>query len=363
MKRNYSIDIIKFFAMFFIVCVHVQPFSNMNVGDINGNVITNLIVTFGRFAVPFFFAISGYLLCERLTTAENPQVYFLKYIKRNVKLYTSWLLFYFIFDITMVVLRSYTQGQELITAMNTYFKEYSVWKILYFGTNTTSYPLWFLLALVWSVIVVALFYKRGKIKYLLSISLGLNLIGQFGQSYYGFIPLNVDTKDALFFGIFYTTLGFFISQNQKQINIRIKMSSKQLMMLFILFSFIQIMEMFLLVENVGVKGGNYYLSTIPLVIILMLIVLKSDIGIRNRAVLSIGRNAGGIFITHNFVITFIYSLVTILGMTFVFDTILWHLLFVPFVFVASHFYYMAIQIIKSRLKKIADNRITLSQTQ
>ena len=49
-QRNYSLDLLKFIASFFIVCIHFKVFGE--VGD--------FIVVLSRFAVPVFFMISGY---------------------------------------------------------------------------------------------------------------------------------------------------------------------------------------------------------------------------------------------------------------------------------------------------------------
>jgi len=61
MERNYAIDYFKFFAIFFIVCIHTTPFRGSELWGFDGNSINGIINTFARFGVPFFFVSSGFL--------------------------------------------------------------------------------------------------------------------------------------------------------------------------------------------------------------------------------------------------------------------------------------------------------------
>lgn len=154
MERNYSLDIAKFFAIFFVICVHVQPFSDYQsqVGFWPG--LSATIVTFSRFAVPLFFCISGYLFGQKVQEVQNQGKYFNKFVKKNLKMYFTWLFLYFMFDLSVILLKSYTENSSLYLNILKYSEEYSIWKVLYFGTNSTAYPLWFLPALVWSVSIL-----------------------------------------------------------------------------------------------------------------------------------------------------------------------------------------------------------------
>ena len=67
MKKNYkSFDIAKFVCCFLVVMIHVHPFES-----INKNMDFLLIDIFAGIAVPLFFALSGYLLFEKLEFKER----------------------------------------------------------------------------------------------------------------------------------------------------------------------------------------------------------------------------------------------------------------------------------------------------
>jgi surface polysaccharide O-acyltransferase-like enzyme len=87
MSRNYTIDLIKFFAMYFIVAIHTSPFKEIQIGVISGANINFVINTFARFAVPFFFIVSGYFFGAKNFKSNFTSNHFKKYIFNLLLLY------------------------------------------------------------------------------------------------------------------------------------------------------------------------------------------------------------------------------------------------------------------------------------
>lgn len=75
MERNYSIDFIKFFATVFVVCIHVNPSHDDFFLGNQENVLDVIVDTFARFAVPFFFIVSGYLFMNKIQKHPKPSAY------------------------------------------------------------------------------------------------------------------------------------------------------------------------------------------------------------------------------------------------------------------------------------------------
>ena len=85
--RNYNaLDAMKFVASLFVVGIHVHPF-----GDFSGKA-DYLFIVLARFAVPFFFVTSGFLLFKRLKSEENPNRYVKSYVMRILKMYLFWFI-------------------------------------------------------------------------------------------------------------------------------------------------------------------------------------------------------------------------------------------------------------------------------
>jgi surface polysaccharide O-acyltransferase-like enzyme len=95
LERNNSIDIIKFFAMMGIVCIHTAPFFNVDFKIINGIYIGTILNIVCRISVPLFFIAFGYFLYNKISTSCNEKKYLIKYIKRTISVLVNWILIYF----------------------------------------------------------------------------------------------------------------------------------------------------------------------------------------------------------------------------------------------------------------------------
>lgn len=134
---------------------------------------------------------------------------------KNIKLYLCWFVYYLIYDFIITILNIKIYGGNMMDSINSRISKYSLVDFLFYGTQTTSYHLWFLVALIWSTGILYAFFRINKLKLLLFFSFLMNILGQFGQGYYSIWPQHGDfrTRDALFFGLFYLSFGFFISMN------------------------------------------------------------------------------------------------------------------------------------------------------
>ncbi|NOU95117.1 acyltransferase family protein [Paenibacillus sp. LMG 31456] len=346
MERNYSIDFVKFFAIFFVVTIHTKPFSNTNILGTNDLYIDFTLNTFARFAVPFFFLIAGYLFGQKVKQSDKKFNYFKKYILKLIKLYIYWQLFYLLYDLLLKSLVSIVKGLNIKSELLNYISSLNYVKLLYYGEGTSGSHLWYLISLIWCVLVLFLFYKMNKINHLLILSLILYLIGLFGQSYSGIFNLSIQTRDAIFFGLFYTTFGFFFAYRADSLLVLIKWKPITYGYLFFAFSFLQIIERALLVKFFKGNLGDYFLSTILLTISLFFLVLSnSQIG-KNSSIVKIGENSVGIYVIHVFFINITNLSIGLLNIEFMTKTIVWQLLGTPMVTLVSYIAYNQIQFIK-----------------
>lgn len=338
MERNYAIDFIKFFAILAVVVIHTVPKDHL----IGLFILDNL----SRFAVPFFFVTSGYLFGKKVMDHKNPSEYFKKYVIRIAKLYVCWLVFYTIYDVLIIC----QNGSEVQQELTKYFDEFTLLNILYYGKGTSGYQLWFLTALIWSMIILYGFFRLKKVTTLLIISLVLNLIGLFGQSYSIFFEIPISTRDALFIGLFYTTLGFFFAYYiEGKYQEALQRSNKTYLSLFVFFSILQVIEGYMVDKVLSGSYGEYFISTIFLTTSLFLYVLTNQQLGKGWFLTKIGGNALGIYIIHVFFIDIIDMTLAFLDLNHLSDHLAWKLFDTLLVFSLSYLSYTFLQYVKKAL--------------
>ncbi|GEM_PF-330200 len=364
MDRIYSIDYFKCWAMFFIVCIHTAPFYGAELWGLDGRYLNFLINTFARFAVPFFFMSSGFLFVQKILSQKDDKIYFKKYIHKIFAIFGSWYIFYLIYDFLKMIMKVLVlDSSNIFKYVFSYFYSLidlkNILSLFLYGdgAGVTSYHLWYLVALIWSISIVYLFLKKSRLNVLLCISLFLNIIGLLGQTYSGLFELklfnySLQTRDAIFFGLFYTTLGSWIAFNYEIIKYKInKMNYKIFIFLFCLFSFTQLIERTIaeVFWSSQIKSVDFYFSTVVLSISLLLFALKkSDLG--RKSVLSrIGKNSVGIYVFHVFFIDFTISIFTFLEID-IKNYLSFHVIFTLLIFIVSIYFYKLLQTIKMKLK-------------
>lgn len=335
MERNFAIDFVKFFAIAAVVVIHTFP-SDDKLGFF-------LLDNFSRFAVPFFFAASGFLFGLKVIHHSKSIEYFKRYVTKLLKIYVSWLVFYILYDVMRISLSSGDVKHELakfidgLTALN----------LFYYGHGTSGYQLWFVISLAWSTAAVYLFFKLKKISLLLFLSLCLNIAGLFGQSYSLFFEITLSTRDALFIGLFYTTMGFSFASALPFIQ-SIRWEKRTYFLLLGFFFVLQAMEGYWLEKQLSSKHGEYFLSTIFLTVMLFLFIIHYPRLGKGLPITKIGGNALGIYAIHVLLIDIVDILFNSLGLAHLSHNLLWNILDALLVFTLSYMTYRVLQYLKSR---------------
>lgn len=338
MERNYSIDLIKFFAILSVLVIHIFPKDN----QIGLFILDNV----SRFAVPFFFTASGYFFGKKMKNNRDSKRAFTRYIIKLLKLYLCWLFFYIVIDVLMTSIGTGNPRREL----KEYINHFTFPDLVYYGKGTSGYQLWFLTALIWSFVILFVFYKFKKINHLLLISLLLNIIGLFGQSYSVFYAFPISTRDSLFIGLFYTTLGFFFAFNERLKRSIGKSVKIQLIIIFCLLT-IQVSEGYLLEKVLSAAHGEYFLSTIILTFVLFCFALNNNNLGKNLFITEIDGRSLGIYVVHVFYIEIYDLILSHLNMTNHADSLLIKLFKLLIIFSISYLTYDFLQFLKRRLGK------------
>lgn len=166
-KKNYpSLDIAKFIMAMLILTQHTSNEWAHSTG------LVHAFFGLGNFAVPFFFACSGFLFFSKfnLLNREDQKTYYKKWSVRIGKMYMIWSLIYFCFILAGWIDKGITT-EGVIRFLH---------KTIVFSTYAT---IWFLPAL-WVGISICYWLKRHcSSKYMWIIILGLLVIGNLFGSY------------------------------------------------------------------------------------------------------------------------------------------------------------------------------------
>lgn len=248
-KRNYTVDLFKFFAALLIIGIHTEPFS-----DINENVYFFVVNVFCRLAVPFFAVCSGYYITKTL----NKNDYRIATIKRQeiklIILYVIWTILYFLYDIPFAIKGGYFTIKNFIGyGINTF-------------TSGSSYHLWYLISLIYALPLFYLCVKHLKKKSIILLMIVLYCVKVISYGYVKWLPsplllvFNLFHKfDALFNAVFLLLplllLGYIIATG---ITPNIKKSMLGLIISFILLS----VEAFVL-KSFGQDSVSFIFFTLP----------------------------------------------------------------------------------------------------
>lgn len=310
-----------------------------------------------RIGVPFFFIVAGYLYGKKLGSTRNRTAYAKKYLTKLLIISLCSFVFYFVYDFLIIIFSTQRESHALLQTTYQYLvfelKPDTLWGNLPFH----QHHLWFLVTLIWSILIVSYFERIKLIKLLFWGSLIFHIIGLFGQSYSLFMPLYFETREALFFGLFYTTLGFVIAKNETAITGKYlnKINLYTLYALSMIFASMQVIEV-ILIQLIAKQNiltlGNYYISTIFATTCLFLICLKDpNIG-QNYIWPKLGQEAIGIYLIHILFVSLIRIYLTHLPQVDFIYTISFNIFYIVYILIISHYTFRILLKVSSLFRKL-----------
>ncbi|KAA8602937.1 acyltransferase family protein [Vibrio cyclitrophicus] len=258
-----------------------------------------------RFAVPLFFLISGYLIQPKLTA--SPWTTFINYSKPLLKVWLVWSI------ICLVMPFNLSKVEEL-----GYLGERQGYWGFLMNTPLNSFlegglvHLWFLPALMFAVLIIALMVEMKLDKLLLPTAILLYVYGVLAGNYTSLTDLSAPffTRNGPFFSTLMVTLGFLIRQHQW------KVSSTKALGFLAIGMFIHFAEAAWLTNfDVGFNMNDFLFgTTLWGVGVFMWLLANPNIG--NYAwVRSISNRMLGIYVSHLLVIIVLFNVCGILGIT------------------------------------------------
>ncbi|RWX57088.1 acyltransferase family protein [Photobacterium chitinilyticum] len=291
MKRVYAFDSLKVLAIMAIFVIHYPIFYAYG-GEVENSIHLSLNIL-ARFAVPFFFAVAGYLYYFQ--SINNCRSYTTRYLTKLSRMYISWTMIYLL--ITGMVYQSWYP----VTFSAPFF-----YATFYHG-NLGSEIMWFMPALIIAVLLQFVAKKFNLSSALFAIACALHLIGLSGQSYQPLVPFEIfnpetntffiNSRDPLFFGLFYVTLGYQLAR-VNAVSLIKRFPWPVYLVGVILFSGLSIAEGIWLVKGYGGIVADYYLMTIPVTLSFMALALTLPTVTKPSIFAKTGEHSGEIYLNH-----------------------------------------------------------------
>ncbi len=212
MKRLDSVDLFRLLAIIAVIALHTEPFASQSapMGDTFN--LPTLIAQISRFAVPFFFIISGYFWGRKISETNSALYPSAKLAQRISIIFFIWTLIYAIpFSLAVFSQNSIVHLIKIIYC-----------ELVSAATNPTTLffqgtkpHLWFLPALICCIAISAIFVANNRKNELLTIAIVLYAFGLLAKSYAAtpigvHIPFN--TRNGPFFALLPFVSGYMLSQ-------------------------------------------------------------------------------------------------------------------------------------------------------
>jgi surface polysaccharide O-acyltransferase-like enzyme len=212
MKRIVSVDTVRCIAIMAVISIHTAPFAYIESGGELYFYLSVAINQVARFAVPFFFVISGYFWGVKLSNSPDQVRTTQELLKRVLIILVGWsLIFLLPYNFSAMV------EYGLLDAVSKAYQN-----LIYFLQNPavlllqgTSEHLWFLVSLVLSIAICHFFVQQKAFKLLIFISVLLYVIGVLLNSY-ALTPIgsvvDFNTRNGPFFSTVFIASGYFLSR-------------------------------------------------------------------------------------------------------------------------------------------------------
>lgn len=220
-ERIASLDVFRVFAIFAVILIHAKPFQGVG-QSVGWNTLALGINQGARFAVPFFFVVSGYLLSRKIvvgtTTVDLSPAY--RQIYRLLSILIFWSVVYLVFipDFIDVFIQN---GAPKSIYWNFLHIVSEPWKIL---TSGTRIHLWFIAGLTWALVFVVLWAKLFRARGALFFAIGLYLFGLTQGAYAWIKPEFIPTLDVpvnLWFAISLVMVGWWLAASGPIVSYRL----------------------------------------------------------------------------------------------------------------------------------------------
>jgi surface polysaccharide O-acyltransferase-like enzyme len=296
LNRIESVDVARSLAITAVIALHTEPFSGSSSLDADVSKYLSVIIDqLARFAVPFFFVISGFFWGTKVKNSDSIASVSIPMAKRILFLFASWSIVYAL--------------PYNLSAMAEYGLLGPIKLVYWLLIDLTKHPgtlvmqgtkvhLWFLIALLCSLGISSLLVGGKHYKTLVALSVTLYVIGVLAKAYshtpFG-IHTDFNTRNGPFFGTVFFVSGYFLSSLTPNPG----WFSKGIALLGVGW-FLHFSEVYLLWSLYGIRPyqQDYVLSTYFMGVGAAVASLSNTALLRNIVLIEVGKFAAGIYLIH-----------------------------------------------------------------
>jgi surface polysaccharide O-acyltransferase-like enzyme len=219
--RDRAIDSCRFAAIFAVIFIHTLPFRTISWP------IFFLINQASGFAVPFFFIASGYLFTKKMDEENEPRLYFHRYVRKLVLVFSAWSLIYLFLPFGYIDPVTGTVGHVSYLETLSGRIHLALSDPMVLLVRGIMPHLWFLPALILALTVMYAFNRKGRSQLFLEIAVPLYVLGVMTGSYsFTRIGINLDLHGGapLLTPFLFTGLGMLLAREAKKPQLKIALA-------------------------------------------------------------------------------------------------------------------------------------------
>jgi surface polysaccharide O-acyltransferase-like enzyme len=212
MERNNSVDTVRLIAITAVIVIHTRPFAYMENGNELYDYLFLILNQSARFAIPFFFVISGYYWGTKIRRGDSLLEVSARMLIKLALVFCVWSLFYLIpHDVAVLARSSVTDIVQGSYARLLRLSQDPVTLVM----QGTKDHLWFLPALAYALVITSTMLFARLPVLLLVVAITLYLFGLAAKAY-AWTPVGIDlfgfnTRNGPFFSTIFFVSGYFLS--------------------------------------------------------------------------------------------------------------------------------------------------------
>ena len=213
-KQYRLLDVVKLLLSVMVIAFHTFP--KLPSGS---NAWYSGLGTLFSLRVPFFFMASGFLLFRKIVLPLDGEgeLRIKRFLKKTIKLYLIWTIIY----LPLSIFGFFQDGTPFLKAVMIFIRN-----VIVVGENFFSWPLWYLLGLVYAVSIIWMLLKlripKGTILVLSVVAAILGVVldychenGMLEIITHPYYSVFVNTRNGFFFGFLYVALGLIYSASRR----------------------------------------------------------------------------------------------------------------------------------------------------
>lgn len=217
--RIKSVDTIRLIAIISVIAIHSSPFYVATTETQAFYNLPHLIINqIARFAVPFFFIISGYFYGVKIYSGQCPISICKAMLSKLLILYIGWCFFYFMPYNVGLIYEYGILGPIKGAYWNLTNRLLDPIEFIFQGSKV---HLWFLVSLIICIVITSSLLKFKAKNFLVVTAIFLYFFGALTKSYsateIGF-ELSFNTRNGPFFGLIFFVSGLLLSNKKTSVN-------------------------------------------------------------------------------------------------------------------------------------------------